>query len=108
MSDFDPHDLDAQQQSKAEKQRRQKLEREQERADLKWLMSSERGRRIIWRLMSQSGVFLGSFNENPAVMAFNEGRRAFGNRTLALVNTHAHEHYDAMVKENNDDRRNDD
>jgi hypothetical protein len=100
MSNYDPLDLRSQEKSEADKKLREKLVRENEEVDLKWLMGSKRGRRIIWRLLDQAGVFRLSFNTNAMTMAFAEGNRNFGNRTLSLIHTHCSELYPQMVKEN--------
>jgi len=100
MSNYDPLDLRSQEKSEADKKLRERLVRENEEVDLKWLMGSKRGRRIIWRLLDQAGVFRLSFNTNAMTMAFAEGNRNFGNRTLSLIHTHCSELYPQMVKEN--------
>jgi hypothetical protein len=100
MSNYDPLDLRGQEKTEADKKLRDKLVRENEEVDLKWLMGSKRGRRIIWRLLDQAGVFRLSFNTNAMSMAFAEGNRNFGNRTLSLIHTHCSELYPQMVKEN--------
>ena len=100
MSNYDPLDLRSQEKTEADKKLREKLVRENEEVDLKWLMSNKRGRRIIWRLLDQAGVFRLSFNTNAMTMAFAEGNRNFGNRTLSLIHTHCSELYPQMVKEN--------
>ena len=100
MSNYDPLDLRGQEKTEADKKLRDKLVRENEEVDLKWLMGSKRGRRIIWRLLDQAGVFRLSFNTKAMSMAFAEGNRNFGNRTLSLIHTHCSELYPQMVKEN--------
>ena len=105
MSNYDPLDLRGQEKTEADKKLRDKLLRENEEGDLKWLMSSKRGRRVIWRLLDQSGVFRLSFNTNSMMMAFNEGNRNYGNRTLAMIHSLCPELYPTMVKENTNDQR---
>ncbi len=83
--EFDPIDLRGQERAKSDRDMREKLARENEEADIKWLMGSKRGRRVVWRLMDQSGVFRLSFNTNSMQMAFAEGNRNFGNRMLAMI-----------------------
>lgn len=102
--EFDPTDLRAQEKAKADKDIREKLAQENEEADIKWLMGNKRGRRILWRLLDQSGVFRLSFNTNAMQMAFAEGNRNFGNRALAMIHTLCPELYPTMVKENSNDR----
>ena len=108
MSNYDPLDLRSQERSKAERELRERLARENEEADIKWLMGNKRGRRIIWRLLDHAGVFRSSFNTNAMQMAFSEGNRNFGNRTLAMIHTLCPELYPQMVKENANDRIADD
>ena len=108
MSNYDPLDIRGQERAKTDKDVRDKLDRETEGGDIRWLMGSKRGRRIVWRLLEQSGVFRLSFNTNAMQMAFAEGNRNFGNRTLALIHTLTPELYPVMVKENTHDRHADD
>jgi hypothetical protein len=108
MSNYDPLDLRGQEKTKSEKEVREKLSRENEEADLKWLMGSKRGRRMVWRLLDQTGVFRLSFNTNAMQMAFAEGNRNYGNRTLSLIHTLCPELYPLMVKEQQDVRNADD
>lgn len=106
--EFDPTDIRSQERAKADREVRDRLTRETEEADLKWLMSNKRGRRIVWRLLDQSGVFRLSFNPNAMQMAFAEGNRNFGNRILALIHSLCPEQYPTMVKENSTNERSDD
>lgn len=46
--------------------------------DLKAVMSSEEGRRFMWRLLAESHVFGSSFSADPYLTAFKEGCRNFG------------------------------
>lgn len=108
MSEYDPIDIRGQEKAQAEKSAKDRLERESEESDLKWLMGSKRGRRIVWRLLDQSGVFRLSFNTNAMLMAFSEGGRNYGNRTLAMIHAQCPELYPTMVKENASDRSADD
>lgn len=104
MTSYDPLDIKGQERAKAEKDVRERLAIENEEADVKWLMSSKRGRRVVWRLLDQTGVFRLSFNPNAMHMAFAEGNRNFGNRMLALIHSLCPELYSAMVKEQQHDR----
>ena len=106
MSNYDPLDLRGQEFAKADRELREKLAQENEAADVKWLMSNKRGRRIMWRLLDQSGVFKLSFNTNAMAMAFAEGNRNYGNRMLSMIHTLCPELYPTMVKEANQNVRN--
>lgn len=98
--DHDPFNQKEQDEARAGSSLQARLDRENEESDFKWLMSSKRGRRIVWRLLEQSGVFRSSFNPTAMVMAFNEGNRNYGNRTLALLHQSCPEQYPQMMKEN--------
>jgi len=68
-------------------------------ADIKWLMSSPRGRRIAWWLLEKAGVNRTSFNNSGSVMAFNEGQRNMGLIVQAQVIELAPEAYMTMLEE---------
>ena len=104
MSDHDPLDIRGQERAKADKASRERLDREAEEGDIRWLMGSKRGRRLVWRLLDRAGVFRLSFNSNSMTMAFNEGMRNEGLRILAQVHALCPELYPTMVKEANEQR----
>jgi len=108
MSHYDPTDIRSQERAKEESDLRKKVAKDTEESDFKWLMSSKRGRRIVWRLLDRAGVFRLSFNTNSMTMAFNEGGRNEGLRMLAQIHALCPELYTAMVKEQNDNRNLDD
>jgi hypothetical protein len=99
MKDHNPFDIKSQEASQQEIELTARLARETEEADIKWLMSSKRGRRIVWRLLDYAGVFRSSFSTVAMQMAFNEGYRSYGNRTLTLVQQYCPELYPQMQKE---------
>ena len=101
MSNYDPLDIRGQERTKAERDLREKLSKDIEESDIKWLMSSKRGRRFLWRHLDQAGVFRLSFNTNAMAMAFAEGNRNFGLRTLDMIHSLCPELYPTMVKEHN-------
>lgn len=107
MSTYDPLDVQGQETAKSDKDTRAKLVRDNDDADFKWLMGSKRGRRMIWRQLDRAGVFRLSFNPNAMQMAFAEGNRNEGLRTLALVHAQCPELYPVMVKENTKENVND-
>lgn len=99
MSTYDPTDLHGQESYKAESEAKKRITQKAEDDDFKWLMSSKRGRAIIWRLLEQAGVFRISFSLNSMQMAFNEGNRNYGNQVLSMIHTLCPELYPAMVRE---------
>jgi 3-oxoacyl-(acyl-carrier-protein) synthase len=101
---YDPTDVRGQESDKREAEAHKRLARKAEIDDLTWLMSSKKGRRIVWRLLDLSGPFRLSFDPNAMKMAFNEGNRNLGNQLLNEVMTHCPEMYPVMVKEQRNDR----
>lgn len=108
MSSFDPIDPQEQERERLDRQKREQLSRETEAADFKWLMGGKRGRRIVWRQLERAGVFRSSFNTNSMSMAFAEGARNEGLRTIASIHSLCPELYAVMVQENSHDNRNPD
>ena len=99
MSEYNPLDLKGQQKTKDNKKSVERIDRQNEESDIKWLMSSKRGRRLVWRLLEQAGVFRSSFNTNAMAMSFAEGNRNYGLQLLNLVHTLCPELYPTMIKE---------
>jgi hypothetical protein len=104
LQDHDPTDLRGQDETRAEQEARSRFDARVEVDDIKWLMGSPQGRRILWRLLDQAGVFRLSFNSNAMQMAFAEGNRNFGNRTLSLIHAHCAKQFATMLKEHRDVR----
>lgn len=97
--DFDPLDTSSQDQARATARDQERLAAQTEVEDIKWLMASKRGRRIVWRLLAQAGVYHATFNTNSMTMAFAEGKRDPGLRMLAKVNAHCPDQYPLMLNE---------
>lgn len=99
MSD-NPTDLHAQQMIRDEKRKLDAARAKEKEDDFRWLMGSKRGRRIVWGLLEEAGVFRLSFNTNAMSMSFAEGNRNAGLRTLMQIHTLCPELYPTMIKEN--------
>lgn len=52
-----------------------KERQQREDNDIKFVMSSEQGRRVVWDLLSRGKVFASTFTADAQVTAFNEGQR---------------------------------
>lgn len=75
----DPHDALAQSPEDEEQSESEaKLKRQQQVEDIKWLMAHPSGRRLVARLLEQTGLFRTSFHTSGSVMALNEGRKQIG------------------------------
>lgn len=109
MSDYDPTDLQSLERKQADTALQTKLSKDTEEADIKWLMSNRRGRRILWNLMDRCGTFGDTFSTNSMVMANRAGQQAVGRVYFAMVQALAPEQYPTMVKEAKErNERNDD
>jgi hypothetical protein len=98
MSDLDPADTKAIDARDAAKKERQNRGENQRIEDLKWLMADKRGRRIMWWLLTITGVFLNPFTGNSETF-FKCGKQFIGQVLMADVNLHTPEKYETMVKE---------
>lgn len=105
MKNYDPLDLKGQEKVKAEKDLQERIDNQNESSDYKWLMSNKKGRRIVWRMLDQAGVFRLSFNSNSMMMAFNEGNRNNGLRIILILHESCPDLYQIMLKEQNDSNR---
>jgi hypothetical protein len=101
MSQYDPIALNDQAEAADSKALRDRMAAEREAADIRWLMESEQGRRIVWRLLNQSGVFRSSFSSDALAMAFAEGNRNTGLQLMAQVHELCPDMYPEMVREAN-------
>lgn len=99
MEDFDPLNTEQQELDKASADALRQLVQQQQDEDFRWLMSDQRGRRIVWRLLSEAGVFQTSFNPEAMTMAFKEGQRTAGLQLLAQVHKLCPDLYTTMMKE---------
>jgi hypothetical protein len=100
MSQYDPTDLEDEVTRAAEAQAKADQEARWEIDDLEWLMGSKRGRRVMWRLLTNAGVYRLSYTSGDAgATAFNEGQRNQGLRLLGLIMAHVSEAYASMVQE---------
>jgi len=61
-----------------------RMKEESEASDLKFLLSTDQGRRFIWKLISKCGVFRQSFTGNSQTF-FMEGERNIGLYILDAV-----------------------
>tara|TARA_R110000868_G_scaffold317394_1_gene578215 strand:+ start:1371 stop:1670 length:300 start_codon:yes stop_codon:yes gene_type:complete len=85
---------------KAEAKRQ--IETDAEVHDLRAIMESQLGRRFMWRLLEQTGLYKTSFTGNSTTF-FNEGQRNIGLWLIAQVNENCLDEYTQMVKENRED-----
>lgn len=75
--------------------------RRDELSDLRVVLSTENGRRFIYRILVRSGIYKVSYvaGHNPEHTAFNEGGRNIGLWTLAEVQQASPADYLKMMEE---------
>lgn len=102
MNQYDPMALAEQAEAADSKALKDRMAAESEASDIRWLMESEQGRRIVWRLLNRTGVFRSSFSSDALAMAFAEGNRNIGLQLLAQVHELCPDLYPEMVREANE------
>jgi len=93
MTDFDEEELRIQNERK-----KHDLE-QREKDDIKFVMDSEQGRRVVWGLLEKGQVFGTCFNVDPNITAFNEGQRNLALVLLQRVMAHCPDQYLTMAAE---------
>lgn len=76
--------------------------RDRELNDVRHVLGSIQGRRLIWRYLETCGVFRTSFTGSSQTF-FNEGERNIGLKLLADINEASPESYLTMLKESKGD-----
>lgn len=75
-------------------------DRQQEIDDILTVLSTRQGRRYLWRIMGEAGVFRMSFIAGAAdATAFNEGKRNLGASILTEIMDHAPKLFLTMQQE---------
>lgn len=69
----------------AERQQKALNLAERQEADMKFVMETVQGRRVMWDLLTRAGVFSSSFTGDNNATNFNEGRRSEGLRLFNAV-----------------------
>lgn len=98
MKDTDPFDLAALEAAETAAGETLRQERQIEIDDFKFVMEDKRGRRYVWRLLEQCGVFRSSFTGNSETF-FREGQRNVGLKIISLIHEACPEKYALMLKE---------
>lgn len=75
-----------------------KRKRDREDGDLRKVLSLPEGRRLIWKILAEAGVFRSSFTGNSETF-YNEGRRRIGLFILNEIMTVKPEAFTQMQQE---------
>lgn len=93
MTDFDEEEL------RIQNERKKNDLKQREKDDIKFVMDSEQGRRVVWGLLERGQVFGTCFNVDPNITAFNEGQRNLALVLFQRVMTHCPDQYLKMAAE---------
>lgn len=75
-----------------------KIARDNELADLRFVLADKRGQRVLRRILDEGGLFARSFvGENPLTMAFTEGKRDIANFLNSEILTAAPDQWAATL-----------
>lgn len=75
MSESTSSDLRAEQEREAQARRLRDNRKATEKDDLIWLMEQVRGRRVLWSILEEAGLFRSSFTGTTNETFFREGER---------------------------------
>ncbi|EMF20571.1 hypothetical protein [Citrobacter freundii] len=84
---------------KAELDAKQQILAQRDIDDIKFVMNSEQGRRVIWSQLEKGQVFGACFSVDPHITAFNEGQRNLALVLLQRVMAHCPDQYLKMAAE---------
>lgn len=87
------------QQDVRERESLARRERHRQLEDLRDVVATPAGRRVMWRLLDHCGVFRSTFTGHGARDAFNEGARNVGLFVMAELGDAAPDVFTTMLKE---------
>lgn len=99
MTEHDPLDFAGQERAAADNAEEERRRRQEEISDLCKVMGSKEGRRFMWRLLSDAGVFRSTFDPNAGQMSFNEGYRNAGLKQMTDILEACPQQYALMLDE---------
>lgn len=88
---------------RAQAERKRKTQAEQHAADMKWVMSAPAGRRVMWSLLGDLGLYRTPYaGENTNAAHFNIGQHSAALKLNAQLIETAPDEYDLMGREARD------
>ncbi len=96
MTDMDDEKLRAEREVEAREREQRDID------DIKFVMDSEKGRRVVWQILVEGQVFGTCFSPDPYVTAFNEGKRNHALSLFQRVMVHCPDQYLKMAAEANE------
>lgn len=105
--DYDPLDFLGQERTTADNAEEERRQRQKEISDLCRVMGIKEGRRFMWRLLSDAGVYHSTFSNDALQMAFNEGQRNTGLKHMSDMMSVCPQQYALMLDEQRKERETD-
>lgn len=103
MTTYDPMDADAREKLQALRDAKAIEAQKLEANDIRWLMGTKQGRRLMWALLSFCGIYhVAPPGTAPHDARFFDGMRNVGVRYADLVMQHSPDEYGRMRRENID------
>lgn len=99
---YDPTDIIEQQRAKEARESADRVLREQEASDFRWLMQHKQGRRFLRRLFEKCEMGKDCFTGNSTTF-YKEGKQAVGQHFEDMAKKYALDHYCTMLKEQQGD-----
>ncbi|OJU90991.1 MAG: hypothetical protein BGO13_08675 [Burkholderiales bacterium 66-5] len=99
MSTYDPFELQVQQAAAASATQESEREARQAAEHLRAVVSTLPGRRVLWSVLVDSGLFRSSYTGGDGTI-FNEGMRNVGLRLVARIRAACPDDYLRMFEEN--------
>lgn len=99
MSARTDHETPADRKKREAAELARKLREQQEEDDFRWLLADERGRRIVWNLLGEGGIFRASYTGEAISSAHREGERNAALKLHAKVMQHAPQQFVRMLAE---------
>jgi len=103
--DYNPIDLAGQEQVKAENERLEEFEVARFKDDFKWLLAHKQGRRLVWWMMGEAGVFRNPWRPSASEHSFVSGAMNQGQMLLTKIFEIAPDQFTIMLKEAHDDAK---
>lgn len=95
----DPVDIEAQEERQRVQEELDVIHSFIRNNDMEWVLSDERGRRFVWWLLEEAGVYSSSYDGTSEGTIFNEGNRVLGLKVLERIHEISPEKYLQMIKE---------
>jgi hypothetical protein len=77
----------------------EKIIRENELNDLRYVLNDVQGRRFLWKMLADCGIYESSFTGNNSETFFKEGSRKVGLKIMTDIMEASPESYLVMLKE---------